>query len=110
MFLAFPRLLRSLLCAGTAAFSCVSQPAAAVFGLPLQRMEGWSDGWSDCGVYGWVDEGMERERGGGVMPGGSRGPGSGHLAGHCGTSPYRYEHFLIFSTHGVSGCAKKLST
>jgi len=44
------------------------------------------------------------------MPGGYRGPGSGHLAGHCGTSPYRYEHFLIFSTHGVSGCTKKLST
>lgn len=44
------------------------------------------------------------------MPGGSRGPGSGHLAGHCGTSPYSYEHFLIFSTHGVSGCTKKLIT
>lgn len=30
----------------------------------------------------------------------SRRSGSGHLAGHCGTSTYRYEHFLIFSTHG----------
>lgn len=41
------------------------------------------------------------------MPGGSRGPGSGHLAGHCGTSPYSYEHFLIFSTHGGLWLHKK---